>query len=1489
MLVGCSSPTPVAPPPATTAPVTTRAPTSAATSTPGPLPTPAPAAAAPDDLTPTQHAAFAQARLLEVEGDFAGAAAAWKTLLDAQAASVEARYSLAMSQALTGAGAATLQTLDGGASDPRDAVPRALALDAQQQHAEAMQALADHANANPSVAAALWLEIAERELTARRPRQAADATSTALNLAQARPLKQRLLDVRAQALAGLGDNEAAFDAHRQVLALATSTTALGEQLFRLAQVSRDLGKPDAALQALKTALDQFPTATTAPDALRLLDELGAADQVDPYVLGRARYFAVDYRNAVTAFQRYLQIDPNGPDAPSARLYIALASLTPGNEPNALRELDTLADDPNQDSDNAAQALLEGGQALEGLAQPDQAEAHYRKLLDKFPRLDRAATAAFRLGLVRYARGDDMGAIDAWTGLVARRGDLSSDDAARVLYWRGKALDRLGRADDAQDAYRQAASVTPSNYYTLRAASVRGQLVGGSASSDITDADEAQLGQWLAARGQDLGAARSVVAADPALQRAAAEASIGLYREANWEAGELLTRYTDRADRLYALSRELSGLGLFGAAAQLGQAAYSAASVQSPQIAPAALLKVAYPRPFANLTDADASRYGIDPLLLEATFRDSSQFDAWSEDPATGARGLARINPVHADEAVLALHAQPDQQTRPVAAVEQQAWLLADRLRRFDGRPAIALSAIATTDRLADGWAARAGTEDVDMYIESVDFEGVRAGLRGVLATRLAYALAYGTTPADPLASAVPTPEPTPAWIKISRLAGDVPPEAPISEAAQVGTEDQQAGFARGATMQRDGDLDGAIGAFRDLATSGRPEVANAARSRLGQALIGAHRPAEALEPLQAAAAQPGFVASYLLGRALADMGRCQEALARFAAFEATNPGPLAAQALVARASCLADLGHAADGVPLLEQAAAQPDVARLQTIDFRERLALMRLRAGDVDGARADYQSLLDGARSTSYRAELNYFLGVLAADPASAAPYFRTALQLDPKSRGAQGALDELVARHDDAALSFEAGDARFAQNRYREALAAYTSFLQHYPSDSRAAKALYGRGVSLVRVGQDRAGVAVLESIADRFPNTPDAADGLFRGGRIRESLADLDGAAGVYRRVVAMPAAGSRAQDAQFRLAFVQFQQGALGTAADGWRALAAANTAADTRAQAEFWLGKALHAQGDEDGARAAWTAASQADAHGFYGIRAAESLSGGVDPRADMAAGIAAAQAHAEDDQGVSLSTWVAMRGGDASAARALLQADPGLARASDLLAMGLRQPAIWELGAVETRLSGSVGAVALLGAWEQQHGLYNTALQLGYDLASSARVSLVSGPAAVRRLVYPLPNPSLLEAASRQTGVDPLLFSGLILQESLVDQTVESSAQARGLSQLIASTAYDAARALGQYGFHTGDLYQPRTSIVLGAFTFGERLRRYDQEIFPAVAAYNAAEFAVDGWLQSAGNVDIDTFAEAIPFTETYPYVQRVYENYRQYQELYAR
>ncbi|MBV9171852.1 MAG: transglycosylase SLT domain-containing protein, partial [Chloroflexi bacterium] len=967
----------------------------------------------------------------------------------------------------------------------------------------------------------------------------------------------------------------------------------------------------------------------------------------------------------------------------------------------------------------------------------------------------------------------------------------------------------------------------------------------------------------------------------------------VFREANWEADDLLQRYPDRPDRLYALTREFTDLDLFGGATRLGQAAYAATGVQTPTDAPRALLQVAYPRPFANVTNAAGDRYGLNPLFLESTLREATQFDAWSDDAATGARGLAAMSPIHADEASLALHAASGRSraqavpSPPSAAdaIENQAWLLADRLRRYAGRPEAALGAIATTERLADGWLARAGSDDPEVMVESIDYEPVGAQLRDVFATELTYGIAYagpGSAPApgDPLHPMLPKPEPTAAWIKIARLAGDVPDPAPLS-AEDIGNPDAPDAFQRGTSLARDGNFADAISTFQSAGSNPDPTQAAAAQLRLGQALLGAGRTTEAVSSLQAVdAQQPDQIAAFLLGKAFEALNRCDDAGAALDRFASANPGRLAAQARLAEATCLQSVGRPADAVPLLEQAAQAQDLPRLQQLDFRERLALARLRSGDSDGAIADYSGLLSEARTSSYRSELNYDLGVIAADPSTAVAHFRQAVQLDPKARAARAALDELVARQDSSATSLDAADTRFEQSRYLEALADYST-------DQSTARAVYGRGVSLVRLAQDRRGIGVLESMATEFPDTSGAADGLFRAGRIRESLADLDGAANDYGTVIGIPNAGSRANDARFRLAFVQFEQGDVSAAANGWRDLAGRQSAASDRAQADFWLGKALHAAGAEQEAQTAWSAAASADPHRFYGLRAGDELNGQTDPRASADTSLQALQSHAGDDPLAPILAWAQSQPDGASALQRV-QSDPAFVSADSLLAMGLRQPAIWQFEAVEARFSSDPAAMAVLGGLELRRGLYNTALSLGYDLASTAHLSPTAGPDALRRLIYPLPDPGVLAASAKEIHTDPLLFAALMHQESNMDETAESAAQARGLSQLTASTAYDAARALGVYAFTSADLYTPTTSIRLGAFTFAQRLNRYDQQIFPALAAYNAGPFSVDGWLLASGKADIDTFVEAVPFTETYPYVQAIYENYRQYLELYG-
>jgi soluble lytic murein transglycosylase len=71
------------------------------------------------------------------------------------------------------------------------------------------------------------------------------------------------------------------------------------------------------------------------------------------------------------------------------------------------------------------------------------------------------------------------------------------------------------------------------------------------------------------------------------------------------------------------------------------------------------------------------------------------------------------------------------------------------------------------------------------------------------------------------------------------------------------------------------------------------------------------------------------------------------------------------------------------------------------------------------------------------------------------------------------------------------------------------------------------------------------------------------------------------------------------------------------------------------------------------------------------------------------------------------------------------------------------------------------------------------------------------------------------------------------------------------------------------------DLFDPATSILLGAARLRTLLDQFDGQIPAALAAYNAGANAVMRWLPSQ-SIDSDVWIENIPYGETRVYVQRI-------------
>ncbi|QEH49086.1 transglycosylase SLT domain-containing protein [Aggregatibacter actinomycetemcomitans] len=114
-------------------------------------------------------------------------------------------------------------------------------------------------------------------------------------------------------------------------------------------------------------------------------------------------------------------------------------------------------------------------------------------------------------------------------------------------------------------------------------------------------------------------------------------------------------------------------------------------------------------------------------------------------------------------------------------------------------------------------------------------------------------------------------------------------------------------------------------------------------------------------------------------------------------------------------------------------------------------------------------------------------------------------------------------------------------------------------------------------------------------------------------------------------------------------------------------------------------------------------------------------------------------------------------------------------------------------------------------------------------------------------------------------------------QESAWNPQAQSSANARGLMQLLPSTAKTTANNAKLPYTGEGDLFKPLNNILLGTAHLAELNAKYPNNRILIASAYNAGAHRVEKWLAHAnGKLAMDEFVASIPFYETRGYVQNV-------------
>jgi soluble lytic murein transglycosylase len=148
-------------------------------------------------------------------------------------------------------------------------------------------------------------------------------------------------------------------------------------------------------------------------------------------------------------------------------------------------------------------------------------------------------------------------------------------------------------------------------------------------------------------------------------------------------------------------------------------------------------------------------------------------------------------------------------------------------------------------------------------------------------------------------------------------------------------------------------------------------------------------------------------------------------------------------------------------------------------------------------------------------------------------------------------------------------------------------------------------------------------------------------------------------------------------------------------------------------------------------------------------------------------------------------------------------------------------------------------------------------------------------------LFYPRKYRDEIYKFSQEQNVDPLLVMALIRQESAFNVRATSRVGARGLMQIMPKTARTLDRKMKK-----SDLYVPEKNIELGTRYFSNLLKRYDNNVVHALAAYNAGFGNVDRWIQRYKTTNDLLFMDMIPFQETRDYVSSILRNYYWYSSL---
>ena len=488
-----------------------------------------------------------------------------------------------------------------------------------------------------------------------------------------------------------------------------------EDYYQRAETFYDLARFEAAIQDLQKFLAGRPQGPRYEQGL--------------FQLGMAHVRLKQYPQAAQIFRRLLAT----PSAYTGKAAVWLAKVYLRQDQGRLLLKFRDSVPPGLSVDERSRIQWLSGVWAEGEHTIQQAVTAYEDAyrVADLPAIKR--DALWRLGWLHYQQGAWEDAVEAFRSLAATAPGRSWQN--RAYYWKARALDRLGRDDEAQTLYRQVSAEWPMTYYgQLSEFRLRRPLHVGR--------DQRENG---ANRAMDVPAS-SAFQTHTHFQKAMELLTLDFRREAAEELLLVKEHYGDQPQTLYALGLHMLEVGDYASPIVIAKRYFREPLERRRISLDSPLWRMAYPTGYVTKIRRYADPH-VDPFLVAGIIREESLYNPKALS-SVGAMGLMQLMPETATRVAHRLglgSVNREDLLKGDVNVRLGVAYVGELLRDYKGNLIRAVAAYNAGPDAVNRWIARFGDRDPDEFVELISYRETRRYVKRVITSYRIYHALHSTT------------------------------------------------------------------------------------------------------------------------------------------------------------------------------------------------------------------------------------------------------------------------------------------------------------------------------------------------------------------------------------------------------------------------------------------------------------------------------------------------------------------------------------------------------------------------------------------------------------------------------------------------------------------------------------------------------------------------------------------------------------------------